>query len=490
MIEEIPCKDNRTLDDYAAVHSLSESVRDLRAEASVLLPRLKGRRLVMVNSTARGGGVAEMMPRMVSMLNELGLETVWYVMNTDEQAFFSLTKRIHNLIHGQGRAGLGPEDRAVYEKVNDENAADLKRYLRPDDILAIHDPQPMGMARMIKEETKVATVWRCHIGLDRHTEETRDAWLFLKEYADGFDRGVFSAAEYIPDFFTRKSRVIFPAIDPLGHKNRELPIHKLSGILANADLIAAEHPVLSPAFPDRATRLQANGEFAPATQPTGLGLLYSPIITQISRWDKLKGFRPLMEGFVRMKRELDRNRMNLNERQKRRRELMKLVLAGPDPASIQDDPEGKETLRELCETYVALPPEHQRDIALLTLPMQSRKYNALMVNALQRCSSVVVQNSLREGFGLTVAEAMWKGVPVLGSTACGIRQQIRDGVDGLLIKDATNPEEVADKLSGMMNREFERWQWGRNGQRRVSSEFLVFKQLRNWLSLLADAFGD
>ncbi|GIX50383.1 MAG: hypothetical protein KatS3mg132_577 [Limisphaera sp.] len=162
---------------------------------------------------------------------------------------------------------------------------------------------------------------------------------------------------------------------------------------------------------------------------------------------------------------------------------MRLVLAGPDPDSIQDDPEGVEVLQELCARYRELPPECQRDIVILSLPMDSRKLNALIVNALQRSSVVVVQNSLREGFGLTVTEAMWKGVPVLASSACGLRQQVRDGVDGRMVSEPTNPDEIAAVLDDMMQQPPALERWGRNAQLRVYNEFLVFAQLSRWLRL-------
>lgn len=165
--------------------------------------------------------------------------------------------------------------------------------------------------------------------------------------------------------------------------------------------------------------------------------------------------------------------------------LVRLVLAGPDPASISDDPEGKEVLEELCATYRELPPELQRDVVILSLPMDSAKENALMVNAIQRCSSVVAQNSLREGFGLTATEAMWKHVPVLGTHAGGLRTQIRDQVDGVLVNNPEDREEVAAALGAMLGDHAFRDKLGRSAQRRVYQEFLVFTQIRHILEVLA-----
>ena len=164
----------------------------------------------------------------------------------------------------------------------------------------------------------------------------------------------------------------------------------------------------------------------------------------------------------------------------------RLVLAGPDPESIRDDPEATEVFAELCNTYGSLEPELRADIALLALPMTSLKENALIVNALQRCATLVVQNSLREGFGLTVTEAMWKRCAVLASPACGLRQQIRHGVDGHLLASAEDPEEIADTLERLLIDPHTREAHGRAAQLRVQDEFLVFNQVRRWLEVLTE----
>jgi len=213
--------------------------------------------------------------------------------------------------------------------------------------------------------------------------------------------------------------------------------------------------------------------------------LFRPIVTQVSRWDRLKGWRPLLDGFVLLKRRAAERARLRDDRARRTIELVRLVLAGPDPASIQDDPEAMEVFRELCDVYRALEPELQRDIALLSLPMASLKENALMVNTLQRCSTIAVQNSLQEGFGLTATEAMWKRVAVVASPACGLRQQIRPGIDGKMLSSAENRAEIADVLEALLSNPRERELLGRNAQRRVHDEFLVFSALRRWLGLLS-----
>jgi trehalose synthase len=484
VIETVEVREAVGLDDYAEVVHLTEAVRSLRQEASSLISAIGGRKVWMVNSTAAGGGVAEMMPKLVSLLNEVGLDTEWVVMGTDQPSFFELTKRLHNLIHGAGDADLREEDRQLYAAVSVENAAAMKQRMGPDDILVIHDPQPLGMGAVLKQELGMPFFFRCHIGLDEETLETRAAWDFLRPHAELCDFSIFSAAEYIPPFLAGKAGIITPAIDPLSYKNRELSPHKLAGILKSAGLVRSRHPVVPSSFPEQAERLRTDGTFGPMDEETDIGIPFRPLVTQISRWDRLKGFEPLVEAFALMKHGIGRH--EISDRHRRRLRHVRLVLAGPDPAAVADDPEAREVLEDLINLYKNLPHWLQDDVALVSLPMGSRENNALMVNALQRCSSVVVQNSLREGFGLTITEAMWKQCGVLGSRACGIRQQIRDEVDGRLVPDSSDPQQIADLLDAMLDDLPGRHRYGRSAQRRVHSEFLVFTQVRRWLETLAE----
>jgi trehalose synthase len=469
--------------DYADLAFLAPAVQELRTEASTLVPALRGRKLWMVNSTPQGGGVAEMLPMMVSMLRELGVETDWAVIETDRQPFFELTKRIHNMIHGVGGRELSSEDRELFESVGRENAEKLRAHVRPNDILVIHDPQPVVVGSILKREIGLPTIWCCHIGLPERLPATRAVWQFLEPYIASYDNAIFSAPDYIPSFLAGAASVIHPAIDPLSQKNRDLHTHGLAGILCNSALAPEHSPVLTPAFDLPAMRLMPDGSWAPPSRSDDIGMQSRPIVAQISRWDRLKGFAPLLDGFAQLKR---RPQPQAGELHRRRLAILRLVLAGPDPASVADDPEGLEVLEELRAKYLALEPGLQSDVVLLTLPMRSRKQNALMVNAIQRCASFVVQNSLQEGFGLTATEAMWKRTPVVGTQACGLRQQIRDGLDGRLVSDPTQPDAIAKVLDEMLVDRGARERMGRNGQRRVYEKFLIFTQLRHWLRTLAE----
>lgn len=487
MARKIDVRPRADIEDFEAVAHLAPAVRELRAEAERIAPALDGRTVWMVNSAEFGGGVAEMLPSVVGLLRDVGVATEWVVIESEREAFYHLTKRVHNLIHGAGEAGFDADDRALFEKVNRENAGLLLELLQPGDVLAVHDPQPMPLGRMVKDELDVRTLWRCHIGLDDANERTRSAWEFLEPWARAYEQAVFSAPEYVPDAFRDRARVVYPCINPLDHKNRELSLHKMVGILANACLSTPPSPVLTAPYPEGAARVDPTGRFVVANAREEIGLLSRPIVTQVSRWDRLKGWRPLLDAFAELKRRVREDQISRSPFHRRRLELVRLVLAGPDPASVEDDPEGREVLDELIEVYRGLRPDVQRDVAILSLPMEHRARNALMVNAIQRASSIVVQNSLREGFGLTVAEAMWKRVPVLSNTqACGPRQQVRDRVDGWMVEDPEDVDELTGALDRMLCESDLRDEWARNAQRRVHDHFLVFSQVRGWLEVLED----
>ncbi len=472
------------LADYAALAFLAPAVQVLEAEAATLVPALRGRKVWMINSTAQGGGVAEMLPRMVSLLRELGVDVEWAVMETERTEFYELTKRIHNTIHGVGAGAFSPADRELFETVGRENAKALRREVGRRDLIVVHDPQPIVMGSLLKEERGVTALWNCHIGLDRRLPSTATVWQFLKPYACAYDHAIFSAPDYIPSYLAGAAEVIHPAIDPLTEKNRDLHLRRVVGILCNAGLAVDYSPVLSAPFDHPAKQLLPDGSWAPPSENGEIGLLSRPTIVQVSRWDRLKGFAPLLEAFVKLKR---RHRAGVSHLHRRRIELLRLVLVGPDPSSVADDPEGLEVLEGLAKKFLELDPKVQPDVSLLTLPMASRRENALMVNAIQRCASIVVQNSIQEGFGLTATEAMWKRAFVVGSHACGLRQQIRDGLDGRLVPDAEEPDGIAAVLDAMLEDRLARERMARTGQRRVYNNFLVFTQLRHWLRALAEA---
>lgn len=484
MIQVVDVRQKNQLKDYANYVHLSKTVEDLRSSAKTLVPKLNGHKVWMVNSTADGGGVAEMIPKMIGLMKDLGVDAEWVVVNSDERTFFTLTKRLHNLIHDFGPAGFSATDVKLYQRVSQNLADELTERIAPEDILVVHDPQPLGAGAEVKRRTGVRAIWRCHIGLGQQTAATASAWRFLKTHAQCYDHAIFSTPEYIPSYLRDKASVIHPAIDPLSDKNRELSVQELGAVLLNAGLMKnGHHP--GRRWKYQARRLQPDGNFAPAHLGQDIGLLFFPIVTQVSRWDRLKGWESLLNGFVYWKR----NFVNGHAKTSRRYASLtgiRLLMVGPDPSAVQDDPEGLGVLNELREFYRSLSPQEQDNVVLLTLPMVSREQNHLMVNVLQRCSTLVVQNSLQEGFGLTATEAMWKRLPVLGTVSGGLRRQIRDRVDGLLTQDPQDPREIAANLDEMLTSRAKRERWGRNAQRRVHDQFLMFTQVRQWLHRLAE----
>jgi trehalose synthase len=484
MIQIVSETTKYSLDYYATDPIFAGPVADLKSSAANVDQKLKGRTIWMINSTARGGGVAEMLPGMIALMNDLGIDTRWVVINSDRREFFRLTKRMHNLIHGNASAGMefGPADAELYEAVNRENASSFIKHVKKEDVLIVHDPQPLPLGRIMSKEHGMFAVWRCHIGLDKRTDATASVWRFLKPFFDGYRHAIFTAPEYVPDYLKERYTIIHPAIDPLSHKNQELMVPKLTGILCNSGLLPSYEPVTTPDYRKKVQMILPDGT---SSVPGEIGLLFRPVIVQISRWDRLKGWLPLLEAFVRLKRDAEhRNASYKSHRRKRRVELARLVLAGPDPSAVADDPEGAEVLQEVSGRYEAVEDDIRRDIAILLLPMGSLKENMLIVNAIQRCASVVVQNSIQEGFGLTATEAMWKRKPVLGSSACGIRQQIRDGDDGLLSRDPENPKEISEKLRMLLDDTRMAYNLGRSAQRRVYDHFLIFRQIAAYLDLL------
>jgi trehalose synthase len=482
MIRIIEVKEGILLEDYELYASLSNPLKELKLKTSLLIPKIKGRKIWMVNSTSQGGGVAEMMPHLISLFRQVGLEADWIVADSDNKAFFDLTKRVHNLIHGEGDISFTEAEKILYDQVSKKNAEGLFPLLKPGDIVVIHDPQPMGIAKYLKDKIKINFIWRSHIGIEEILPQTQSAWNFLKSYAEEFEMSVFSSEKYIPDYLQNKAIIMYPSINPLDHKNRELSFTKLVGILCDSKLLTEYHPVLAAPFTDSVKRLQPDGSFQSPLLPTDPGILFSPTIVQISRWDRFKGFIQLAKGFQKLK-----SNINLyagdSARHRRRLELLNLVLAGPDPSFVSDDPEGKEILKELSDYFLSLPKDIQSHIILLKLPMTSRKENGLVVNALQRLASIVVQNSIKEGFGLTITEAMWKNKPVLGTYAWGIQQQIRDNINGKLIKNPEDPDEIAGILSYMLQNEKQKEVWGHNAQKTVIENYLIFVQISQWLEI-------
>ena len=405
-----------------------------------------------VSSTAHGGGVAEMLQLLVGYVKDLGVDVHWAVIGGDP-AFFALTKRIHNRIHGASDDGhLGRRDDALYRAVLEPSAVAMGRRLRPGDVVLLHDPQTVGMAPMLAGRG-IRIVWRCHIGADQSNRYTEDAWAFLQPYLAACDAFVFSHPAFVPPQLAGREVVIIePSIDPLSPKNRPLSRSRVVSLLTGIGLLCGE----------RADDGQAIVGDAPPFRDD------DRLVVQVSRWDHLKDMAGVMEGFA--------------EHLVRRSDA-RLALIGPAVTGIADDPEGAQVLAECADAWMSLPARARNRIRLVTLPLDDIARNALTVNAAQRHATVVVQKSLQEGFGLTVTEAMWKARPVLASAVGGIVGQVPPGT-GVLLHDPTDLDAFGTALTDLLARPDDMKRLGRRARRHVRARYLSDRQLVDHAHLL------
>jgi trehalose synthase len=419
-----------------------------------------------VNSTARGGGVAELLQSLVAYVRGAGFDCRWAVMAGDPD-FFVLTKRLHNRLHGIAGDGgpLGDAERALYERSSEVNARTLEGHVCEGDVVLLHDPQTAGLVRPLLERG-AHVIWRCHVGLDVPNRFARSAWDFLRPYVAGAQAYVFSRTAFAWDDLDRERIfVIPPSIDAFTPKNQPLDVRTAAAILARAGL-APGGPTEPPVFtrsdgsPDR---IDARAELVEdAVVPADV-----PVVTQVSRWDRLKDPGGVLEAFA----------TGVAPRTEAH-----LVLAGPAVAAVTDDPEGAEVFEEVARQRERLAPDVRSRVHLALLPMDDLEENAAIVNALQRRSDVVCQKSLAEGFGLTVAEAMWKSRPVVASAVGGIQDQIVDGSTGILVE----PRDLAgfaDAVTRVLTDRALAERLGHQAEARVRESFLGPRHLTQYVDL-------
>lgn len=421
-----------------------------------------------VNSTATGGGVAEMLQTLVGYVRDLGVDMRWVVID-GEPDFFDVTKRLHNALHGHatGRA-LTDADSAVYQRVSAANARALVNRVRAGDVVILHDPQTAGLAPLLTRPG-VRVVWRCHIGSDRHTEVTRSGWRFLSRYLSGVDGYVFSRAAFVPDWIPlSRTWIIPPSIDPFAPKNASLEPATVQAVLTTAGLLDGPTPGEAPRF----TSLDGSlGTVAcrAAVVADRLPGQAEPVLLQVSRWDRLKDMAGVLDAFVRYVAP---------------RTDGTLALVGPAVDDVTDDPEGAQVYAECIERWRQTPQPIRSRIMIAALPMDDIDENAVVVNALQRHATVVSQKSLAEGFGLTVAEAMWKGRAVIGSAVGGIPEQITAGT-GLLLPDPTDLAEFGAQVRRLLADGALRNGLGAAARQRIRDHFLGDLHLRRYAAMLA-----
>lgn len=391
-----------TLDDYASIVG-EPVIEELREVAR----RLQGRQVVHVNSTAVGGGVAEILNRMVPLMQDLGIGARWEVIRGGDP-FYAVTKKIHNGLHGAD-VELTGADREVYWDAQRQNArlCDLG-----GDIVFIHDPQPAGLIEVLGREGR-RWAWRCHVDVSAPAPAV---WDFLRPIVERYEAGVFSAPGFAQQLPIRQA-LIAPSIDPLSDKNKDLPAETVRDIVERLGVAM-----------DR------------------------PIVTQVSRFDRLKDPLGVIEAWLKVKPYID----------------SQLVLAG---GSAADDPEGAQVLSEVRERAAGDP-----DIHILELPPTSH----VEINALQRASAVILQKSLKEGFGLTVSEALWKGKPVIAGAVGGIPLQIVHKHSGILTHSVDG---TAYWLKQLLQAPDYARKLGENGREHVRDNFLLTRHLRDYLLL-------
>ncbi|MGH2684303.1 MAG: glycosyltransferase, partial [Actinomycetota bacterium] len=326
---------------------------------------------------------------------------------------------------------------AHYAAVTAANAEALLERTRPGDVVVLHDPQTAGLARIIVD-AGVHAVWRCHIGADRTNEHTDSAWAALRPHLEHAEAVIFSRRQYIPAWVPPEAAVVIPpSIDPFSPKNQHLSPAEVHSLVAEAD--------------------------------PSLAGLDAPLVVQVSRWDRLKDMAGVMAGFVSGVAPVTDAH---------------LALVGPDVSEVPDDPEGAAVLAECSAAWAELPSAVRDRVHVVTVPMDDVRRNALMVNALQRSATVIVQKSLAEGFGLTVAEGMWKRRPVVGSAVGGIVDQLVPGT-GILLDDPADLDTFGRTLAGQLGQPAEIERLGHNAEAHVRDCFVGDRHLLRYAGLFA-----
>jgi trehalose synthase len=392
------------LEDYIDV--VGQAVID---DLMLTADKLRGKTVQMVNSTAVGGGVAEILNRMVPLLNGLGINTKWDVIRGGEE-FFAVTKKFHNALHGR-KEEITQHDFDIFIDTGQKN---IEQVNTDNDIVFIHDPQPIAL---VNKKAGNKWIWRCHIDV---SNPAPDVWQFLKGFIDSYDAVVFSAPAFSQQLSMRQF-LIAPSIDPLSDKNRELPPEMIDAVMNKYGIDASR-----------------------------------PIITQISRFDRLKDPVGVIEAYQQVKKRID----------------CQLVLAG---GTAVDDPESVMVFEEVKEKS-----KNDPDIHILLMPQ-----NDLEVNALQRGSTVIIQKSIHEGFGLTVAEALWKAKPVVASSVGGIPLQITHKYSGLLCHSI---EGAAFALKQLLNAPEYAKKLGLNGREHIRNNFLLTRHIRDYMLLFLSLY--
>ncbi len=435
---------------------------------------LAGHRLWNINATAQGGGVAEMLPVLLGYTRSGGVDARWLVLDGEGQ-FFATTKRLHNLLHGVPGDGKGLDvgDRQAFDAVAAKNFADVKDQIQPGDIVIVHDPQPAGMMPLLREHGAIV-VWRSHIGRDEPNQYTDLGWHFLQPYLEHAEKIIVTRPTYAPPKCPQdKLIVISPSVDPFSPKNAEIADDDVAAVLHYVGILAGHaEPADAPEF------LRSDGTIGHVRRLGNVVLdggpipTHAPVVLQVSRWDRLKDMGGVMKGFSDYSDAANHD--------------AHLVLCGPAVEAVSDDPEGAEVLTQVRAVWQTLEPEMQERVHLVCVPMDDTDENAHIVNALQRYARIVVQKSLREGFGLTVTEAMWKARPMIASKVGGIQDQITHDRDGLLLSDPGDLPGLGALLSELLRDPDRAERLGKAAKEKVLSDFLADRHLIKYADLIEE----
>ncbi|AYD89127.1 glycosyltransferase [Actinomyces sp. 2119] len=446
------------------------AVRRLRDTVTAAHALLEGRTVWTVTPSAAGAGPAEITGPLVGYARGAGLDARWLTLDAPAQ-FQQIAARLYAGVHGdQGDGGrLGDRQRDVYEHVLASNADNVVEELREGDVVILHDPPTAGLAKAVRA-TGASVVWRCHAGAAATGDAADYAWAFLDRYLEDVDLVVVSRPEYRPPYIEEeRCAVLAPSIDADSPKNRVLDLDESWSVARLSGIFAGEAPFQAVPFVRHDGRADAFRGLAEdpvlAGGPVPLGCR---VVTQVSRWDRLKGGLELVEAFTRHLSLLPQD--------------CHLLLLGPAP-DPGHDPEAAAVLAAVVERCSVLPESVASRIHVAAASMEDREVNATVVNAVQRVSSVVTQRSLVEAFGLTVAEAMWKKVPVVASAVGGIRDQIEDGVDGVLV-DPADGAAWASAVADLLLFPERAAEMGAAAHESVRREFLPNRHLQDMLEIL------
>jgi trehalose synthase len=461
--------------DAARLESLigAERMAHYERVADAAQAALAGHSVLNVNSTAAGGGVAEMLQTLLAYVRGAGVDARWLVIRGDPE-FFAITKRIHNGLYGlPGDGGaLGDDERDHYERVLRRNAEELLTLVRPGDVILIHDPQPAGLLQAVKGAGARA-IWRCHVGRDEPNRWTDRAWEFLRPYLEHADDYVFSRAAFAPPWIPRKDlHVIPPSIDPFSAKNEPMSHRNVALTLSYVGLTDGQAGPPAVPFTRRdgsPGRINRHVDVLQSGPPPSGD---APLVVQISRWDHLKDMAGVMEGFAyHVDPALGAH----------------LILMGPTVKGVADDPEAAQVYDDCVERWRALPHAMRGRVHLACAPMTDPDEMSAIANALQRRATVVTQKSLAEGFGLTVTEAMWKSRPIVASAVGGILDQITHEQHGLLLEDPTDLAAFGAAVERLLRDRALADRLGAGARERAANDFLGDRHLDQYAELFVGA---